>query len=204
LRRCSHTHLWPIPLYPHSPAHGVCPMRRNNFLFAVLTIPALAVATGCATAPREAELGDPVVVYVVRHAERAEDGTNDPSVSVEGQARAQTLALLLSDARIDHVHTTDLKRTRETGTPLAEALGLTFEVYDPKDLPGLATQLKATPGRHLVLGHSNTTPELVAALGGQPGAAIDDAEYDRLYVVTIPGKGPVSTVLLRYGTPFQP
>ncbi|MDH5589991.1 MAG: histidine phosphatase family protein [Gemmatimonadota bacterium] len=144
----------------------------------------------------------PVVVYLVRHAERAEDGTNDPPLSPEGEARAALLATLLSDAGITHVHSTDLKRTRGTGAPFTAASGLDVEVYDPRDLPGFAERLRATPGRHLVLGHSNTTPDLVGALGGAPGDPISEMEYDRFYVVTIPAAGPVSTVLLRFGAAY--
>lgn len=178
-------------------------MRSIVRLFASLSVAGSVLSAGCAPAIEE-PLGDPVVVYLVRHAERAEDGTSNPSISAEGQARAETLAELLKDGAIDHIHSTDLKRTRETGAPLAKSTGLAVEVYDPKDLPGFAAALRATPGRHLVLGHSNTTPDMVAALGGEPGGTIDDAEYDRLYVVVIPEKGPVTTVLLRYGAAFQP
>lgn len=142
---------------------------------------------------------EPVVVFLVRHAERAEDGTTDPHISEAGRTRARLLADMLQDAGLTHIHTTDLKRTRETGGPLADRLGLGLEVYDPSDLPGFAARLRSTPGRHLVLGHSNTTPALVAALGGEPGPPIADAEYDRLYVLAIPAEGPVATILLRFG-----
>ena len=146
----------------------------------------------------------PVVVYVVRHAERAEDGTSDPPISEAGRERASLLGDMLRDAGVTHIHTTDLKRTRQTGAPLAERLNLALEVYDPKDLPAFAARLRATPGRHLVLGHSNTTPALVAALGGAPGDPIADNEYDRLYVLVIPPVGPITTTLLRYGAPWRP
>ena len=145
-----------------------------------------------------------VVVYLVRHAERAEDGTSDPPISAVGGERARLLGEMLRDAGVSHIHTTDLRRTRQTGAPLAERLGLDFEVYDPKDLPALAARLRATPGRHLVLGHSNTTPALVAALGGTPGDPIAEAEYDRLYVVVIAPDGTVTTTLLRFGALWHP
>ncbi|HSG07200.1 MAG TPA: histidine phosphatase family protein [Longimicrobiales bacterium] len=179
-------------------------MRRLSFLLTLFSMPAWSLMTGCATGTGDGPLADPVVVYLVRHAERAEDGTNDPPISDAGESRAHELAALLKDAGIDHVHSTDLKRTRQTGAPIVEALATPVEVYDPTDLPGFATTLRSTPGRHLVLGHSNTTPDLVAALGGTPGDAIDESEYDRLYVVVVPAKGPVSTVLLRYGARFRP
>ncbi len=144
---------------------------------------------------------DPTVVYLVRHAERAEDGTNDPPLSDEGRSRAELVGSMLRDAGLTRIHTTDYKRTRSTGEPVARATGVEMELYDPRDLAGFAERLRATPGRHLVLGHSNTTPDLVAALGGDPGTPIAEMEYDRLYIVTLTSAG-ASTVLLRFGAPY--
>ena len=63
----------------------------------------------------------------------------------------------------------------------------------------LADTIKARGGRHLVVGHSNTTPAMVEILGGDSGSPIvEEYEYDRLYVVSITGN-KVNTVLLRYG-----
>lgn len=177
-------------------------MRHRKALLLCLSLVALPT---CAPPPHvEPPDPPPVVVVLVRHAERAEDGTNDPPISEAGRARAAILAGIVRDAGITHVHSTDLLRTRQTGAPFVEATGLAVEVYDPSDLPGFAARLRAQPGRHLVLGHSNTTPELVTALGGDAGGPIDDGEFDRLYVLTLPARGPTSTVLLRYGAPFTP
>ena len=82
-----------------------------------------------------------------------------------------------------------------------ETAGLELESYDPRDLAGFAARLREAPGRHLVLGHSNTTPELVTALGGE-ATPIAEMEYDRLYVVTIPPKGAVTTTLIRFGASY--
>ena len=159
---------------------------------------ALAAALGL-PAPTVAQ--DAVVVYLVRHAERADDGTRDPPLSDEGLERVAALRHVLADAGLTHVHSTDLKRTRQTAEPIAEDHGLRVALYDPFDLQAFAGTLKAAPGRHFVSGHSNTTPALVHALGGDPGEEIAEEEYDRLYVVAItPGARPVTT-LLRYGRP---
>ena len=144
---------------------------------------------------------DDVVVYLVRHAERAEDGTNDPPISEAGEARATLMAELLRDAGITHIHSTDYERTRATAEPTATRTGLEILSYDPRDLATFARRLLGTPGRHLVVGHSNTTPALVQALGGEPGDPIEEMEYDRLYVV-VAGPDGVSTILLRFGVPF--
>jgi broad specificity phosphatase PhoE len=140
---------------------------------------------------------DTVVVYLVRHAEKADD-SRDPPLSETGKARAVELTRLLTDAGVTHVWSTDFDRTRSTGRPTAEARGLEVRFYDAGDLKGFAAQLASIPGRHLVVGHSNTTPALVGALGGTPGNLMADSEYDRLYVVTLSGTTR-TTVQLRWG-----
>jgi broad specificity phosphatase PhoE len=145
-----------------------------------------------------------VEIFLVRHAEKADDGTSNPHLTPAGEERARLLAFMLKDAGITHVHSSGFHRTLETAAPLAEAMDAEVAVYDTGALEELARELKATPGRHLVVGHSNTTPNLVAALGGDPGSPIDElSEYDRLYLVTVGPEGGVETVLLRFGDPFE-
>jgi phosphohistidine phosphatase SixA len=153
------------------------------------------------------------LIFLVRHAERADDGpegnrmamdpqmAEDPPLSVAGQDRAALLAEMLSDAGITHVHSTDYRRTRETAGPAARGTGIEIATYDASDLEGFAKKLRSTPGRHLVVGHSNTTPGLVEALGGDPGSPIQSLEYDRLYLVIV-SEADVGTVLIRFGAAF--
>jgi len=141
------------------------------------------------------------LVVLVRHAEKVDD-SRDPDLSPEGLSRSAQLAVMLEDVGFDHVWSTDYTRTRDTAAPTAQAAALSVELYDPGDLAAIAANLTALGGRHLVVGHSNTTPQLVAALGGDPGSPIDDAEYDRLYVVNVGSDGTATTVLLRFGVAF--
>lgn len=144
----------------------------------------------------------PLVVFLVRHAEKV-DASRDPDLSAAGMKRVEVLRASLRDAGIEHVHCSDFLRTRRTAAPIAAKLGLDLELYDPNDLPALVERLRQSRGRHLVVGHSNTTPAVVELLGGEAGPEIDEAsEYDRLYVVTIGRDGTVSTVLLRFGQPY--
>lgn len=166
--------------------------------------PASAVPTpGVQGAPADAPAeSGPIVVYLVRHAEKADDGTDDPPLTVAGQIRVRILTTLLTDVDLRQVYTTDWRRTQDTARPIAEAAGVEPSVYDPGDLAALAAAIRSTPGEHFVAGHSNTTPELVKALGGDPGEPIHELEYDRLYIVTIPpGSAPLTT-LLRFGEPY--
>ena len=152
------------------------------------------------SAPRDAQATEHQV-FLVRHAEK-QSGDN-PSLTEAGERRAEMLAALLSDKGITHIHSTDYKRTLETAAPLAARTGLEVLLYDPRDLNAFADELASTHGVHLVVGHSNTTPQLAEALGGAPGSDIDEAsEYDRLYVVTLRGSG-VSSEIQRYGVRYQ-
>jgi phosphohistidine phosphatase SixA len=136
------------------------------------------------------------MVYLVRHAEKADTG-KDPELTDIGKARAEDLARMLKDAGITHIWTTEYKRTRGTAEAVAARTRVKVEAYDPSKLGEFATKLKSIPGRHLVVGHSNTTPGLVQSLGGDPGTPIPDTEYDRFYIVTL-GQN-IATIQLRFG-----
>ena len=144
----------------------------------------------------------PLVVFLVRHTEKTDAG-RDPGLTEAGKERALELAKILRSTKIEHIHSSDYVRTRETAEPTAKELGLTTEIYDPRDLETLVQKLKNIGGTHLVVGHSNTTPSMVSLLGGDPGAEINEKnEYDRLYIVTDSGDGNINSILIRYGDPY--
>lgn len=156
-----------------------------------------------ASAADDAKRRRPLVVFCVRHAEKV-DNSRDPKLSAAGRKRAQTLATTLRSARLTHIYSSDFIRTRNTAAPTAQRHNLRVEAYDHGNLPRLAQLLLQTGGRHLVVGHSTTTPALVKLLGGKDATPIDEAgEYDRLYIVTIGTDGRAQTVLLRYGAPCK-
>lgn len=130
-------------------------------------------------------------LYFVRHAERADTGTKagatmgtDPDLSDAGHARAQALAGVLKDAGIKAIYTTEYKRTRQTAEPLARALGIQPTVVQARDMKALAEKLKTAGAPALVVGHSNTVGETIAALGVTEPVKIDDSEFDHLFIVT--------------------
>ncbi|WP_017931497.1 phosphoglycerate mutase family protein [Robiginitomaculum antarcticum] len=147
-------------------------------------------------------------IYLVRHAEKILD-VEDPALTSKGQERAQALAVRLDGITIDidGIYSSDYRRTRDTAAPLAASKGLEVQLYDPRDLPALAQRLKATCKVCVVVGHSNTTPQLSVELGGKSGGEINEAsEYDRLYLIVINRKDgedgeDVSTLIESYGAP---
>ena len=138
---------------------------------------------------------------VVRHAEKSTDDARDPSLSDAGAMRAQSLARLLADTPVTAIYATSYKRTQQTARPTAAARSLAITTYDAK-LPAatFVAQLRAAhaEGTVLVVGHSNTVPEIVSALSGQPVGEMPDTAFDRLYRVTVDSSGVVTLVEARY------
>ena len=137
----------------------------------------------------------PAIVYLTRHAEKATEG-KDPDLTAQGQARARTLARMLSKTGITAIFSTSTSRTRQTALPLAAQTRVDVQLYDPAKPGAMVDKVRAAKGPTLVVGHSNTVPELVKLFGGAPVAPISDEEYDRLYQLVIHADGSVTTVLL--------
>lgn len=135
------------------------------------------------------------MIYLVRHGEKAAAG-NDPALTPQGRQRAQNIAAMLGRAGIKAIFSTPTLRTLETAKPLSMSLSLPVQQYDAATPKALVDKVKALQGAVLVVGHSNTLPELVRLFGGTPGADIGDDEYDRLYQLVHGANGKVTTVLL--------
>ncbi|MCC7186032.1 MAG: histidine phosphatase family protein [Acidobacteria bacterium] len=156
--------------------------------FLVSVVGVVMVAAWMAPSVAEAQM-----VIVVRHAERADGGTaapgtamtgaNDPELSAAGKARAQALAAMLKDAGVTAIYTTEYTRTKDTAAPLAAALKVTAEIVSARDQAALISKIKAhSAGAVLVVGHSNTVPTIIKALGGAD-VTLAETEYDSLFFV---------------------
>lgn len=146
------------------------------------------------------------VVLVVRHAERA-PGSGDPPLSDAGRERATALAEIGKQAGVSIIVTTQLQRTRQTAAPLAEALKITPVVVPTQsDLAKHAAEIAAAVRQQagktvLVVGHSNTVPAIVAALGGPKLPDLCEPEYDSLITLILDAGGSVRIVRTRFGAP---
>jgi broad specificity phosphatase PhoE len=142
-------------------------------------------------------------VIVVRHAEKAAQPAADPPLTDAGKARAVALWEAVKDAGVQAVITTQFARAVETAAPTAERLGLKGEVVNAAGTDH-AMRVAAAVKKHagetvLVVGHSNTVPAIIAALGAKEPAAICDEAYDNFYVVRIDATGKASLIHSRYG-----
>ena len=158
------------------------------------------LALVCALVP--AAVSAQKLVLLVRHAERADAGAGaamagapvDPPLSAAGQVRAQRLATMLADAGITAIYATEFKRTQDTAKPVAAALGIAVQTMAARDTDALVATLKGAKATDVVLvvGHSNTVPAVIKALGG-PDISIADDEYSALFVL-VPSTGALTKI----------
>lgn len=124
--------------------------------------------------------------YIVRHAEKetANTMTGDVPLSAAGKQRAEALKETLEKESIKHIYSTNFVRTKSTAQPLADAIHVAIEIYDPKD-PAFINKLESVEGNVLIVGHSNTVDDLVNGLTGKKEISGDlpDSEYGDLFVV---------------------
>ena len=127
-------------------------------------------------------------VVVVRHAEKGTNSDKDPDLSASGQARADVLAATLKESGIVAIFTSEFKRTIETAAPTALALGVKPTIVPGNDTAALVEKLRAVTGNALVVGHGNTIPDLMKALGIEAAVNIPENDYTELFIVTLGDK----------------
>ncbi len=145
-------------------------------------------------------------VVIVRHGEKA-DASSDPALSSAGEARAKALAAALKHARLAAVIATPLNRTRSTGQPAASGAGLTvtsigFDGGQAAHVGAVATLARQAPeaATVLVVGHSNTVPEIARALGDADPQPLTECDFDRMTIIQL-GAGAPRVVHAGYGAP---
>jgi broad specificity phosphatase PhoE len=138
-------------------------------------------------------------LFIVRHAEKKSPTMDKSTLSAVGLKRAQALKRVLTDVPLTAVYCTEYERTRQTAAPTAAARGLKPIQTNSEDIKGLAKLLKErSPSEDvLVVGHTDTIPDLLIELGVSTKAAIGSQDFDNLFVVRL-GSGVPSYHRLRY------
>jgi broad specificity phosphatase PhoE len=155
----------------------------------------------------------PMTVYLVRHAERADEPRQDPPLTEKGAMRSQELARVLRDANIKAVFTSQYLRTKQTAEPLAKqanapvtSISLSVNPSNPRmvseqSTAEVANKILERAGQNVLLvGHSNSIPDLIKMLGGDVAPVIDERVFDDVFVVTIYAKGKAKVAHLKYGS----
>lgn len=144
---------------------------------------------------------DPTTFILVRHAEKADDGTRNPPLNKEGNKRADNLAELLSNQDIHALYSTPFKRTMETLQPVADAKDIEVQNYDPYAKgEWLQTLIEKHAGGTVVIsGHSNTIPALANdLLGNETFTQFDESDYSNLIIIVASEVGKGKLVRLKF------
>ena len=140
-------------------------------------------------------------IFIVRHAERKDLKDDKSTLSAAGFKRADDLRRVLSSVDLKAVYRTEYERTAQTAAPTAAAHKLTAIELKSDDVQGLAKQLRARSPLEdvLVVGHTDTIPDLLHELGVSTRAAIGSGDYDNLFVVSTRAQGEPGFHWLHYG-----
>jgi phosphohistidine phosphatase SixA len=154
-------------------------------------LPALVLALGV---PAAAD------IFIVRHAEK-KSSDEKATLSEAGFKRAGDLRRVLASVDLKAVYRTEYERTRQTAAPTAAAHNLTPIELKSDDVQGLAKALRARPPLEdvLVVGHSDTIPNILHELGVSTRAVIGSGDYDNLFIVASRGDGEPGFHWLHYG-----
>lgn len=152
-------------------------------------------------------------VFLIRHAEKADAPKEDPPLDEKGKLRAEGLARMLAGSGVKAIYTSQYLRTKQTGEALAKQLGLPvtpiplqMSQANPREVSEQSiAEITGKIYEHagdaaLVIGHSNTIPEVIKKLGGDIVPKIDEKNFDDLFIVTVYGKGKAKVVQMKYGS----
>lgn len=139
------------------------------------------------------------VVYLIRHAEQALEGSDPPLIEA-GHRRAKALSAILRDAEIDVIYTSQYRRTKQTGEAIAQALDIPLETMSKYDVAGLVTRLHTQHADDsvLIVSHSGVIPLILRKFGYSQYVIISKADYDNLFIVVPRADMPPLVLRLRY------
>lgn len=146
---------------------------------AVALLVAFASAVGSAATPVQPNF------YVMRHL-HTPAGVSDPDLTDQGKLYALAVSHSFQRDPPDVIYVSSTKRAQQTAAPLAQRLKLTPKIYDPRDTPGLIAAVSAETGTVLIVGHSNTVPDIVEKLGGKRPADLKHEDFGDIWHIAGP------------------
>ena len=130
-------------------------------------------------------------IYIVRHAEK-ETVSQDPDLTAEGKARAEDLAAVMKNNKIEKIYSTETNRTKQTAAPFSAQSGIHIEPYRNDTLQKFLYHILESGKNTLIIGHSNTSLTMLRELSLTPSMnEIPEDDYDNLFIVTLKSRsGP--------------
>ncbi|WP_165725397.1 histidine phosphatase family protein [Pseudoalteromonas sp. SA25] len=123
----------------------------------------------------------PDEIYLFRHSEKL-TGKN-PALSEEGKVRANNLVTLFKEHQNIHIFSSNYKRTLQTASPLQAYLNTDINVYNAGELSDLKNELLKLKGVVVVIGHSNTTPQLAELLSNEKVPAMSETQFTQYFIL---------------------
>lgn len=143
-----------------------------------------------------------MIFYLVRHCEKAQDGSSNPDLSEQGKARAERLGKIMDDAVLHRIGTSNLKRTLKTGHAVAQTTASPpFDNFPPEaGLDWLSDVMQGGAGQKILyVGHTNTLPNFLNTLIGQVKYTdLPESEYGKFFVVATKGAGQSEVLEFNY------
>jgi broad specificity phosphatase PhoE len=128
----------------------------------------------------------PQSIYVMRHLQKA--AGEDPPLSAEGEDNARRLVAFFKSDPPAAIFVSNTRRARETGAPLARALQVAATTYEARDAAGLISAVAREKGTVLIIGHSNTVPDIIQRLGGAAPPPLADSDYGDIWKISGPDR----------------
>lgn len=153
-----------------------------KYLFIFLTLVGLQNST---TAQQEPAV---TKIFIVRHAEK--EAGKDPLLTAAGNARAGDLMRVLQNEGIQKIYVSQFRRTQNTGDSLRLQLKIDTVHYAADtvcdNLINAIIEHSDFGKTILIIGHSNTIPQIIRKLGvtDYPYGDLPDNEFDNLFMVT--------------------
>ncbi len=178
--------------------------RCSRRMMLSMVIGSLVGLAGFARPPLSAQAG-PSMVILVRHAEKAAVPGDDPPLSDLGTARAAALAQALAASPPTAIIVSSRQRTALTAAMVSSQTRVAPQVVSldgggAAHIAAVVAAVRKQQGVVLVVGHSNTTPAIIKALGGPSLPDICDATYSHFFVFTMAnGAQPAALTMSQYG-----
>jgi 2,3-bisphosphoglycerate-dependent phosphoglycerate mutase len=139
-------------------------------------------------------------LILIRHGERDEPAAADQPLNGDGKDRARLLVHVLGQTGIKAIYTSTAIRTQQMAQPLATFLALIpiKEFDSPVEIKNHIL-LNHAGKTILVIGHSDSVPQLMNLFTGGHILDIDNLKFDNMFVLTALNSGTAFVTKLKYG-----